>query len=110
MSILIKCAADREAGRGASNGSATSMDTFVTARWEAASSYGGVSSNADYLSIRSDPSWTQKTRTFRPTTPSKPPSFSKRSQVLHWSACLRNAQLTVSKVRKIKESGAESAS
>ncbi|EYC08690.1 hypothetical protein Y032_0065g3687 [Ancylostoma ceylanicum] len=46
-------------------GSASSMETFVTARaWDAASSsYGGVSSTADYLSIRSDPSWAR----FRPT-------------------------------------------
>ncbi|KAL6736600.1 hypothetical protein Aduo_006933 [Ancylostoma duodenale] len=46
-------------------GSVTSMETYVTARaWDAASSsYGGVSSTADYLSIRSDPSWAY----FRPT-------------------------------------------
>ncbi|KAJ1371351.1 hypothetical protein KIN20_033292 [Parelaphostrongylus tenuis] len=45
--------------------SCSSVETFVTARWDAtSSSYAGVSSTADYLSIRSDPSWAQ----FRPAS------------------------------------------
>uniref|UniRef100_A0A0K0DK78 Uncharacterized protein n=1 Tax=Angiostrongylus cantonensis TaxID=6313 RepID=A0A0K0DK78_ANGCA len=45
--------------------STSSMETFVTAQWDAtSSSYAGVSCTADYLSIRSDPSWAQ----FRPTS------------------------------------------